>query len=212
MIFTWIRILIILILIVGFVRNSGVRFSVEALNDFLGAFNCDHAEFLAMVERTPYRDIWHTFSAVTSVARWDRVRDTGRHLTLHYGHFNLEAQVWLKIVCSTLLPGKHMTDVTREGVVFIYRLMKGLSVNVGAILRQNMPKFWTNKRWCFCYGSIITRNIRALMIEKEVHDVCPPGAPHLVCHLVNVTRTKAHDPSHWLFLLLLIGKLVMIVG
>ncbi|KAH0725350.1 hypothetical protein KY284_001215 [Solanum tuberosum] len=50
-----------------------------------------------------------------------------------------------------------MTDVTRERVVLIYQLMKGL----------------------------------------PVHDVClpPPRAPHLVCHLVDVTRTKAHDLS-----------------
>lgn len=110
------------------------------------------------------------------VARCDRVRDTGHHLTLHYGNFNLEARVWLKIVCSTLVPKKHMTDVTRERVVLIYHLMKGLPVNVRAILRQNILKFRTNKRWCFCYGSIITRYLRVLLIE-EVHDVCSPRAP-----------------------------------
>ncbi|WMV41274.1 hypothetical protein MTR67_034659 [Solanum verrucosum] len=96
------------------------------------------------------------------------------------------ARIWLKIVCSTLLPCKHTTDVTRERVVPVYRLMKGLPVNVGAILKQNMIKFRTNKRWCFCYGSIITRYLRDLRIEEEVHDVC---------RLVDVTRTKAHDPS-----------------
>uniref|UniRef100_M1DA89 Putative plant transposon protein domain-containing protein n=1 Tax=Solanum tuberosum TaxID=4113 RepID=M1DA89_SOLTU len=128
------------------------------------------------------------------------VRDTGHHLTLHYGHFNLEARIWLKIVCSTLLPCKHTIDVTRERLVLIYGLMKGLPVNVGDILKQNMLKFRTNKRWCFCYGSIITRYLRALLIEEEVHDVCSPRAPHLVCHLVDVTRTKAHDPSQGLVL------------
>ncbi|KAH0765489.1 hypothetical protein KY285_001360 [Solanum tuberosum] len=59
-----------------------------------------------------------------------------------------------------------------------------------------MLKFRTNKRWSFCYGSIINRYLWELLIEEEVHDVCPPRAPHLVCHLVDVTRTKAHDPSH----------------
>ncbi|KAH0729564.1 hypothetical protein KY290_000694 [Solanum tuberosum] len=75
---------------------------------------------------------------------------------------------------------------------------KGLPVNVGAILKQNMLKFRTNKRCHLYYGSIITRYLRALQIEEEVHDVSPPPplrAPHLVCRLVDVTRTKAHDPS-----------------
>ncbi|KAG5628010.1 hypothetical protein H5410_013228 [Solanum commersonii] len=169
--------------------------SVEALNEFLGTPNCDDADFLAMIERPPYRDIRHTLCGVNSVVRWDRVRDMGRHLTLHYGHFNLEARIWLKIMCSTLLLCKHTTDVTRERVVLIYHLMKGLPVNVGAILKQNMLKFRTNKRWHFCYGRIITRYLHALQIEEEVHDLSPPRAPHLVCRLVDVIRTKMHDSS-----------------
>ncbi|KAH0655820.1 hypothetical protein KY285_030702 [Solanum tuberosum] len=121
-------------------------FMDQALNEILGTPNCDNADFLAMIERPPYRDIRHTLCGVNSIAQWDRVRDTGYHLTLHYGHFNLEAHIWLKIVCSTLLPCKHATNVTRERVVLVYRLMKGLPVNVGAILKQNMLKFRTNKR------------------------------------------------------------------
>uniref|UniRef100_M1DUM4 Putative plant transposon protein domain-containing protein n=1 Tax=Solanum tuberosum TaxID=4113 RepID=M1DUM4_SOLTU len=64
-----------------FIRDSWVRFSVEALNEFLGTPNCDNADFLAMIERPPYRDIRHNLCGVNSVARWDRVRDTGRHVT-----------------------------------------------------------------------------------------------------------------------------------
>ena len=44
----------------GFVTNSRVHFSIEALNNFLGTPNCDHTEFLDMVERHSYRDICHT--------------------------------------------------------------------------------------------------------------------------------------------------------
>ncbi|KAH0649990.1 hypothetical protein KY284_029902 [Solanum tuberosum] len=141
----------------GFIRDSWVRFSGAALNEFLGTPNCDTADFLAMIERPLYRDIRHTLCGVNFVVRWDRVRNTRCHLTLHYSHFNLEARIWLKIVCSNLLPCKHTTDVTREIVVLVYRLMKGLPVNVAAILKQNMLKFRTNKRWRLCYGSIITR-------------------------------------------------------
>lgn len=34
----------------GYARNSGVRFLVEVLNDFLVSRNCDHAEFVDLVE------------------------------------------------------------------------------------------------------------------------------------------------------------------
>jgi len=163
----------------GLIRDSRVRFTVKALNEFLGRPNCDNFEFLAMIKRPLYRDIRHTLCGVNFVAWWDKVRDTGRHLTLHYGHLNLDARIWLKIMCSTLLPCKHMTDVTRERVVLVYRLMKGLLVNVAAILKQNMLKFRTNKRWRFCYGSIITRYLWALLIMEKVHDVCPHCTPPL---------------------------------
>uniref|UniRef100_M1CJJ9 Putative plant transposon protein domain-containing protein n=1 Tax=Solanum tuberosum TaxID=4113 RepID=M1CJJ9_SOLTU len=154
-----------------------------------------------MIERPPYRDIRPTLCGVNSVARWDRVRDTGRHLTLHYGHFNLKARIWLKIVCSTLLPFAPTSNKKfyASGKKCSWWMQdKGLPVNVGAILKQNMLKFRTNKRCHLYYGSIITRYLRALQIEEEVHDVSPPPplrAPHLVCRLVDVTRTKAHDPS-----------------
>uniref|UniRef100_M1DUH5 Putative plant transposon protein domain-containing protein n=1 Tax=Solanum tuberosum TaxID=4113 RepID=M1DUH5_SOLTU len=155
----------------GLIRDSRVRFTLEALNEFLGTPNCGNSEFLAMIERPYYLDIRHTFCGVNSIARWDRVRDTGRHLTLYYGHFNLEVRIWLKYVCSTLLSCKHTTNVTRERVVLVYRWMKGLPMNVGAILEQNMLKFRTSKRWHFCYGSIINRYLRALQIEEEVRDM-----------------------------------------
>ena len=105
-----------------------------------------------------------------------------------------------------------MTDVMWERVMLIYRLMKGLPVNAGDILRQNMFKLRINKRWCFCYGSIIPTYMRSLMIEEEVHYVCPPLAPYLVCQQVNFTCTKAHKLSHGPVLSTIDRQLVMIVG
>uniref|UniRef100_M1E183 Putative plant transposon protein domain-containing protein n=1 Tax=Solanum tuberosum TaxID=4113 RepID=M1E183_SOLTU len=102
-----------------------------------------------------YGEEWYDYQ-LESKYMGDEVRDMGRHLTLHYGHLNLDAEIWLKIMSSTLLPCKHTTEVTRERVVLVYQLMKRLPINVGAILRQNMLKFWTNMRWCLCYGNLIT--------------------------------------------------------
>ncbi|MCD7467891.1 hypothetical protein HAX54_005587 [Datura stramonium] len=41
-----------------------------------------------------------------------------------------EARVWLKIVCACLLPGKHVTYVTRERVCLFYALMTRMPINV----------------------------------------------------------------------------------
>ncbi|KAG5576664.1 hypothetical protein H5410_056798, partial [Solanum commersonii] len=53
----------------GFIQDSWVRFSMEALNEFLGTPNCDTIDFLAMIERPPYRDIRHTLCGVNSIVR-----------------------------------------------------------------------------------------------------------------------------------------------
>lgn len=77
---------------------------------------------------------------VESNARWERSKDTRKHNTLHFANFNQVAMVWLKIVCSVFPPAKHLTDMTRDRVVLVYMLMKGMPINVGPILQQNFDE------------------------------------------------------------------------
>ncbi|KAG5614215.1 hypothetical protein H5410_014039 [Solanum commersonii] len=70
-----------------------------------------------------------------------------------------------------LFPAKHLTKVTRDRVVLVNMLMKGMPINVGAILRQNMMKFKNNLRWQFCYGRLISHFLRAEGIEEEAVDM-----------------------------------------
>ncbi|KAH0679319.1 hypothetical protein KY284_020404 [Solanum tuberosum] len=178
------------------VRGEDVKFSAHILNELLGTPNCDPDVFNDLKDKPPYRDIRHTLCGVDSNARWELSKDTGRHNTLHFASFNQVARVWLKIVCSVLLPTKHLTDVTRDRVVLVYMLMKGMPINIGAFLRQNMMKFRNNLRWRFCYGGLITRFPRIEGIEKKEVDMTVAYHPDLTGKLVDVTRTKALDTSH----------------
>ncbi|KAH0773944.1 hypothetical protein KY290_011081 [Solanum tuberosum] len=117
-------------------------------------------------DKPPYRDIRHTLCGVESMARWERTKDTGRHNTLYFANFNQIARVWMKIVCSVLLPAKHLTE--------------GMPIDVGAILRQNMMKFRNNMRWHFCYGGLITRFLRAQGIKEEAMDMTIAFHPDLM--------------------------------
>ncbi|KAK4717796.1 hypothetical protein R3W88_016134 [Solanum pinnatisectum] len=103
------------------VRGKDVKFSTRILNELLGTSNCNSDEFNSLKDKPTYRDIRHTLCGVDSTARWERSKDTGRHNILHFANFNQVARVWLKIVCSVLLPAKHLTEVTRDRVVFYYR-------------------------------------------------------------------------------------------
>ncbi|KAG5615642.1 hypothetical protein H5410_015466, partial [Solanum commersonii] len=134
-----------------------------------------------------------TLCGVESMAWWERSKDTGRHNTLHFANFNQVSRMWLKIMCSVLLPAKHLKDVTRDMVVLVYMLMKGMSINVGAILRQNIMKFRNNMRWRFYYRGLIAHFPRAQGIEEEVMDLTSAFHLDLMGKLVDVTRTKALD-------------------
>ncbi|KAH0669773.1 hypothetical protein KY285_023928 [Solanum tuberosum] len=178
------------------VRGKDVKFSTRILNEFLETPNCDPDEFNNLKDKPPYRDIRHTLCVVDSTARWERSKDTGRHNTIHFANFNQVARVWLKIVCSVLLPAKHLIEVTRDRVVLVYMLMKGIPINIGAILRQNMMKFRNNLRWRFCYGGLITRFLRDEGIEQETMDMTVAYHPDLTGKLVDVIRSKVLDTSH----------------
>uniref|UniRef100_M1DJB3 Putative plant transposon protein domain-containing protein n=1 Tax=Solanum tuberosum TaxID=4113 RepID=M1DJB3_SOLTU len=178
------------------IRGKDVKFSARILNEFLGTSNCDTNEFNSLKYKPPYRDIQHTLCEVESTTRWERSKDTRRHNTLHFANFNQVARVWLKIVCSMLLPAKHLSEVTRERVVLVYMLMKEMSITVGAILRQSMMKFRNNLRWRFWYGGLITHFLRAEGIEEEPVDMIVAYHPDLTGKIVHVTRTKALDTSH----------------
>ncbi|KAG5584671.1 hypothetical protein H5410_045105 [Solanum commersonii] len=81
-------------------------------------------------------------------------------------------------------------------IVLVYMLMKGMPINVGAILRQNMIKFRNNLRWRFCYGGLITHFLRAQGIKEEAVDLTVAFHPDLTGKIVDVTQTKALDTSH----------------
>ncbi|KAG5581078.1 hypothetical protein H5410_051705 [Solanum commersonii] len=177
-------------------RGKDVKFNATILNEFLATPNCDSDDFNTLKNKPPYRDIRHTLCGVESTARWERSKNIGRNNTLHFANFNQVPRVWLKIVCSVLLPAKHLTEVTRDRVVLVYMLMKRMPINVGAILRQNMIKFRNNMRRRFCYGSLITRFLKAQGIKEEVVDLTIVFHPNMVGKLVDMTRTKELDTSH----------------
>lgn len=74
--------------------------------------------------------------------------------------------------------------------------MKGMSINVGEILRQNMMKF-RNNMWCqFYYGGLITKFLWSHEIEEELVDMTIERHLELTGKLVVVTRTKALNTLH----------------
>ncbi|KAG5587562.1 hypothetical protein H5410_047996 [Solanum commersonii] len=87
--------------------GNDVKFTAKVLNTFLGTLNCDAEDFNRLKKTPP-------LMRYTSYVR----------------------ESFLKIMCSVFLLAKHLSDVTRDRVVLVHILMKGMPINVRAILRQ----------------------------------------------------------------------------
>ncbi|KAG5585445.1 hypothetical protein H5410_045879 [Solanum commersonii] len=99
----------------GLIRNNRVRFTLEVLNEFLGSPICDNSEYIAMIERPPYRDMRHTLFGVTSMARWDRGK-SGASLSTDEGGDNN---------CRSYYEAKHAKMCRMFGMPELYLRISG---------------------------------------------------------------------------------------
>ncbi|KAG5614971.1 hypothetical protein H5410_014795 [Solanum commersonii] len=94
------------------------------------------------------------------------------------------------IVHSVFLLAKNLSYVMWDKVVLIYMLMKGMPINVGAILRDNMMMFRNNLR-------MITYFLRAEGIKEEVRNKTSRyGRDKTVGIKPTKTRTKTNNKSY----------------
>lgn len=56
-----------------------------------------------------------------------------------------EARIWLKIINACLIPGKEMTEISRDRVCLVYSLMIDVPINIDALVRIFMHKSRTHK-------------------------------------------------------------------
>ncbi|MCE3051689.1 hypothetical protein HAX54_050520, partial [Datura stramonium] len=61
----------------------------------------------------------------------------------------------------------HMSEIARERVVLVHMLMKGMPINFGAVLRDNMRRLRDNCRWKYCRSSLLTQFLRGADIVKR---------------------------------------------
>ncbi|KAG5595767.1 hypothetical protein H5410_036999 [Solanum commersonii] len=114
----------------------------------------------------------------------------GKKAVIHYGEEWYNCQQEAKYIGDEYVNGEQLlaefpyihAQVLALGLQYIF--VDQSECNLGIV-----HEFYGN------WNTHHVRYLRALEIEKEIHDVCPPHSPHFVCHLVDVTNTKAHHQS-----------------
>ncbi|MCD7458389.1 hypothetical protein HAX54_038077 [Datura stramonium] len=175
------------------IRGQIINFAPTILNKILDTPNVDPQPLVDIVKKPPYRDIIHTLCGPNSVARWIRHQQYGYHVSFPYAHLSREACVWLKIICAYLVPGKHVTHITRERVCLFYTLMTGVPVNGWVIIKNVLRRARVRKGQSFGFGGLVTPVLHGHQIEEEA-DHRPIYEPRGI----HVTKTKEpkdiHDP------------------
>jgi hypothetical protein len=174
------------------VRGVEVPLSPMAINEILGTPEGDSTELTELNIQPPYQDIRHTLCGVHSTAKWVRHGMRGYHSTFPYAHLNKEARIWTKIVMHSLIPGLHFTEVTRDRVCLVYAFMKGIEINVGAVIKSTIRKSRVHRGRGYAFGGLITELCIRAGVPQEQCDYMPP----LPSTLYDVTNIKAPDYTH----------------
>lgn len=88
---------------------------------------------------------------------------------------NREACVWLKIVMNYLISGLYYVDITRDHVCLMYALMKGVKINVGAMLKSAIRKAKVHWGRSYAFGGMITWQCRIVGFPKKGWTTWPPN-------------------------------------
>ncbi|MCD7451459.1 hypothetical protein HAX54_011967, partial [Datura stramonium] len=115
----------------GYIFSEPERCNLTLVREFHSNWDTSFGEST----KPPYREIRHTLCDENSSAHWARDHN-GPHSTVVFSYLNREAKVWVKLVCVLFLPETHMTEVTRERIVLVYMLMKGIPINFGAVINS----------------------------------------------------------------------------
>lgn len=146
-------------------RGKTLRFTTRVVNDIL------ETPMVSMLNINRWKTTLFIEISTTPFVAWVPMQ-MGRHVTLYYANLNQEARVQLTIIYNTLMPCRHTSEVTRDIILLVYCLMKGLPMNVASVLRNKLLKLCNNKRWWFCYGSLLTLFLWSHGVGKEFHDLC----------------------------------------
>ncbi|PHU17270.1 hypothetical protein BC332_12965 [Capsicum chinense] len=123
-----------------------VRFTAADINDLLGIPETNPNFLRQFVFFPPYKHIRHLLCSQRSSSSWTRHRVTSLHSSFPYTQMNKEARIWGRIVYSSLIQGKHMTEVTRD------RMAR------------------TQVRCSFGFGGFVTRFLRRDQVDEEELD------------------------------------------
>lgn len=98
------------------IRGRLIDFSTSTICNYLGAPDVPQEPLDNFITRPTYMVLRHTLCCINSVVSWVHDKKIQRHRKFPKKKMKLEAQVWLKLINTRLLPCNHKTLISRERV------------------------------------------------------------------------------------------------
>ncbi|PHT45966.1 hypothetical protein CQW23_15124 [Capsicum baccatum] len=122
------------------VRGHVITYTVNTINELLGAPYVDPEPLKTMTIETPCKHIHHLLCSTQSTVRWICHKEGGMHVSFPFAHLNREACLWARIIYACQVYGKHIMEVTHDRVSYYAIMRDDVEVNVGTIIFSMMRK------------------------------------------------------------------------
>ncbi|OIT03467.1 hypothetical protein A4A49_08849 [Nicotiana attenuata] len=148
------------------VRGKVIPFSSRVINRIMGFTEHSHKLFQRFLRRPDYPAICCLLCGADSSAAW--TRDANEfHKDMKKATFQRPATV--RLINAKITPTGSDTDVPRLKVCLIYALLTRMQFDLGKIMLENMAKVRPLGARRLHYPSMITRLLRAHLMEEEFH-------------------------------------------
>ena len=178
------------------VRGRQVAFDSVTINKFYGILEMEVDDYTVLRNEIEVSQLTDTLCIPNAI--WE-MSSSGEYMKMSSKFLKPDARVWFHFLTRSLIPGTHITFVTRERMILLYCLMEGLSIDVGVLISTHIAWAATQALAGLYYPYLITSlcTLGLVPVEPQEEPMQPMTAltPRLIQQLQAVRQTPAGPSS-----------------
>ena len=178
------------------VRGRHVPFDSVTINAFYGIPEMETDDYSVMRSEIDISQLTDTLCIPN--ATWEMSR-SGEYMKMSSKLLKPYARVWFHFLTRSLMPGTHITYVTKEMMILFYCLMEGFSIDVGVVISSNIVWAANSSLAGLFYPYLVTSLCAMRMVPMEPREILmqPKTAltPRLIQQLLTERQMQAGSSS-----------------
>ena len=178
------------------VRGRHVPFDSVTINAFYGIPEIETDDYSVMRSEIDISQLTDTLCIPN--ATWEMSR-SGEYMKMSSKSLKPYTRVWFHFLTRSLMPGTHITYVTKERMILLYCLMEGFSIDVGVVISSNIAWAANSSLAGLFYPYLVTSLCAMRMVPMEPREILmqPKTAltPRLIQQLLTERQIQAGSSS-----------------